>query len=75
MTPKERAAKAIEELGIHDFVTPAESATAAFSAIAEPSREMLCAAVSLYPGLSPRVAAAIWRAMHASMMAEKDTGK
>jgi hypothetical protein len=55
--------------------TTAESAFAALAAIAEPSREMLRAAVSLYPGLSPRVAAAIWRAMHASMMTEKDTGE
>ncbi len=76
-TLKERAAKAIDELGFHDFVSPRESAEAALAAIAEPSDAMIEAGENAGCGVSDfRTAAELtWRAMHAAMMAEKDTRK
>ena len=75
MTPKQRAAKAIDDLGIHDFVMPCESARAALAAIAEPSEAMIDAMCMIYDGdyLTRGEAFAIWCAAHAAMMAEKET--
>ena len=86
MTPKQRAAKAIDDLGIHDFVMPCESARAALSAIAEPSEAMIEAGNSYLEwccnhweeGTPPSVAVDVgelYRIMHAAMMAEKETGE
>ena len=91
MTPKERAAKAIfddqhkgllnclswddldlDRTGNRNFYLNAGEA--ALSAIAEPSEAMTLEAARKVK-CSQTSAAMIWRAMHAAMMAEKDTGE
>ena len=88
MTPNERAAKAIEEtmFAPHELPLPDElhakylkTAQAAFAAIAEPSEAMIEAIKSAwklpYASISDNGAIMIWKAVHAAMMAEKDTGE
>ena len=81
MTPKERAAKAIEEtmFGPHEFPLPAWlhakygiSAEAALASISEPS-EAMCAAAMRELQWMPNASRQIWSVMHAAMMAEKET--
>ena len=88
MTPKERAAKAIEEtmFAPHELPLPADlhvkysqTTAAALAAIAEPSEAMIEAIKSAWKtphaSISDNGAMVIWKAVHAAMMAEKDTGE
>ncbi len=88
ITPKERAAKAIAArkmcLSNNGARLPDDlwmrclpDAEAALAAIAEPSDAMIEAGENAGCGVSDfRTAAELtWRAMHAAMMAEKDTRK
>ena len=82
MTPKERAAAAVLELWSNrDVPLAGETAEAALSAIAEPSEAMIDAGVKAlleFDGLMkplPEAMCAAWKAMHAAMMAEKETGE
>ena len=88
MTPKERAAKAIEEtmFAPHELPLPADlhvkysqTTAAALAAIATPSEGMV-EAIKLawqapHASISDTGARVIWRAAHAAMMAEKDMGE
>ena len=88
MTPKERAAKAIEEtmFAPHELPLPADlhakyrqTTAAALAAIAEPSEAMIEAIKSAWKiphaSISDTGARVIWRAAHAAMMTEKDAGE
>ena len=80
MTPKERAAKAIHPYLDDAMLEAGELPNAIrdiLAAIAEPSEAMIEAGEKAGCGVSDfRTAAELtWRAMHAAMMAEKDTGE
>ena len=88
MTPKERAAKAIEEtmFAPHELPLPADlhvkysqTTAAALAAIATPSEGMIEAIKSAWKtphaSISDNGAIVIWKAAHAAMMAEKDALK
>lgn len=76
MTPKQRAAWAIKKIDILDDMSCEKSAVAALTAIAEPSDAMIDAMKnSCWNSLTDDDARKVWRAAHAAMMAEKDTGK
>ena len=85
MTPKERAAKAIFDCSGYDepdaYVSAdwMPAARAALAAIAEPSEAMIEAIKSAWKtphaSISDNGAMVIWKAVHAAMMAEKDTGE
>ena len=87
MTPKERAAKAV--LKAFDTATKLDCtdekhvwqavANAVLAAIAVPSEAMIEAIKSAWKtphaSISDNGAMVIWKAVHAAMMAEKDTGE
>jgi hypothetical protein len=84
MTPKERAAKAIDgynaRLSIYDQPSIAQVlANEVLTAIAEPSEAMIDAIVAVYSDygmiLCRATACDFWEAAHAAMMAEKETGE
>ena len=80
MPPKERAAKAIRKVADYCMTMPfaREMAEAALAAITEPSEAMVEAGARYWMAGSDWLnfdSTACWRAMHAAMMAEKDTGE
>ncbi len=81
MTPKQRAAKAIAERNgeVWDELSARTKRRfkldmeVSLAAIAEPSEAMIKAGRQAYQKMTGGSVAFIWRAMHAAMMAEKDT--